>query len=64
MSLSQYTLAADSRERRAAAVTVALNWRPLVHWNIVTELQALENELVEYDVRGYGRLEYSFGGGL
>jgi hypothetical protein len=64
LSLSQYTLAADRQEIRASAGTVALAWRPFVHWDVVTELQALENDLVEYDVRGYARLQYSFGGGL
>jgi hypothetical protein len=63
--ISQYNMTElASDDRRAAFARGGLEWSPIPQWVLTAEAQALQNPVLDHDVRGYGRVEYRFGGGL
>jgi hypothetical protein len=62
--ISQYSLTGSSaQDERASFARGGIEWAPFPQWVLTGEAQVLQNPVLDHDARGYGRIEYRFGGG-
>jgi len=66
LGLAQYRIDPTllDEDRSATFATAEVTWLPTGHWAWTVEGQALGNDLSDYDLRLFSRVEYRIGGGL